>query len=177
MSADRPAARRPGAPQNAAQVPVAHTQSRCQPGHRWCRVLPGAGIIQHPGGLPRQHRRRVLHRPVQRAGCQLGPATQAGPKSCALGLCGQREEAAVLASRRTHLADWPAIDAGRRHAGEKATIEALVVRQQRQVTGVVGIDGIGLRHARIVPAASARTGRFRTCAFNFRGWVCRRSCQ
>src|SRR5207248_2116995 len=67
-----------------------------------------------------------------------------------------REEAAVLALGRAHTADRPAIDAGRRDAGEEASVEAGVAGLQREIAGIG-------RHDAILGSRRSKARRFRTC--------------
>src|SRR5512140_3096127 len=80
--------------------------------------------------------------------CQFGTAAQAGPEARAFGLRRVAEEAAVLALGRAHPADRPAVDPGRRDAGEERAVETRVPGLQCQVAvvgfqvGLVGDHGL-----------------------------------
>ena len=74
--------------------------------------------------------------PLGRARRQVGPATPAGPETCAL-RCGRGdEERDVLALRRGRRAGRPAVDAGRADAGVEDPVEAAVASLHRAVAAV-----------------------------------------
>ena len=85
---------------------------------------------------------------------ELGPASQAGPKTGRLGGGGGEVVADVLPVW-TRRADRPAIDAGRLNGGEDPPIEAGIVGRE----GVVAGGDVNL-HAGIIGAASPSVSRF-----------------
>src|SRR5215472_15242596 len=60
--------------------------------------------------------------PGGREGRRLGPAAQARSITRCLGGSGGWVVFDILAVRRAYRADWPAVDAGRAHAREKAAV-------------------------------------------------------
>lgn len=169
--------------EDAAQVPVAHAQAVGQLRHQGAAAVgaPGLGRIQQAQRLAHEDARGVLHRPRQRLRRQLGPAAQAGPEARALGLRGEREEAAVLAPRRAHGADRAAVDAGGGHAREETPVEARVARLQSEVAGVVIVGGnVGGHGTHDRPRTGANSPFPDMClqgltALRWRSWRQRRS--
>src|SRR5208337_115364 len=97
-----------------------------------CRELPHAAGVEGAFADEAQAARDDGRGPPPRrcAGRGLRATAQARPEPRVL--CGgsAREKAHILALRRRSRADRPAVDPRRRHAGEKATVEAAVAAAQ-----------------------------------------------
>ena len=115
---------------NTAQMAVAHAQTRGEPRHRGA-AFDGPGpvlrVVQPLRGLLHEDVARVLGGPVPLQRCEFRTATQAGPEARLFGLGRVLEEAAVLAPRRAHAADRPAIDASGGDRGKEPAIKPGVV--------------------------------------------------
>ncbi|MDT4820662.1 hypothetical protein FQZ97_538080 [compost metagenome] len=151
--------------EDAPQVAVAHAQAGRDLRRAGAFLGPGIGLVDQARRLQCQDARGIFGRPTGRARRQLGPAAQAGPKACGLGLGRVAEEAAVLAPRQLHAAHRPAVDAGGGHGREERAVEARVVRLHRQVAGVALEHfggGVGGRHGEMIRFRLVSTGRFRT---------------
>jgi hypothetical protein len=147
---------------DAAQMAVAHAQAFGRSHERRGLALSVEHVdrVQQAGGLACQRGRRIHHRPCQTAARRhFGAALQARAKALRLGLCGAVEEAAVLAPRRAHAADRPAVNAGAGDADEQPAVEAGVAGFECEISSVV-VE----RHAAMIGRARPWTRRFRTCA-------------
>src|SRR5262249_43618225 len=74
----------------------------------------------HEAHRPLNGRERAF--PGRREGRRLGPAAQARPISRGLRSSGGREILDILAVCVARRTDWPTVDAGRAHAGEKPAV-------------------------------------------------------
>ena len=94
----------------------------------------GRGLGEAAVGVDRRVARR-----------ELGPAAQARAEALGLGGRRAREEAAVALERRPRRAHRAAVDAGRAHAHEEASVEAGVVGAQGAVA-LVGVEEHGAHY-------------------------------
>src|SRR6267142_3362962 len=94
--------------------------------------------------------------PEGEVGGDLRPTAQAGTEARLLGGRRRGEEPAVLELGRAGRADRPAVDAGRCHADEDATVEAGVVGLEGAVEG----SAVEQFHGCIFPCTRARCSRF-----------------
>jgi hypothetical protein len=93
-----------------------------------CGKLVNAALVEKAGidqGQCPRHRVRCAE-PSRRARGSLGTAAKTRPKTGLRSRCGAGKVADVLGLRGRCRADWPAVDAGCRHANEEAPVEASI---------------------------------------------------
>src|SRR2546425_11572563 len=100
----------------------------CPPEYAGSSLAAQRAVADHPQRARPDSRRTE---PCGRARRRFGPAPQARPEPGGFGRRRGRKIPNVLVLRRTRRADWPAIDAGRRHGDEEAAIEPRVARSAR----------------------------------------------
>ncbi len=114
-----------------AELPLTQAQTLSERGDR--RAIERAFF--HEGQCARDRIRRAA--PGRKLRRDFRPAAQAWPKAGRLRRGRGRKEGDILPLRSRCRADRAAIDAGRRHAGKEAAVEARVTRADGTVAGVV----------------------------------------